>query len=254
MMDQCLRRRIDELYGELPEVACHCCGCCCVSPTCTLAEFIYLVAGATEILGASETTRRLTVPPRLHPAFDGNTLCPFLDAGRCAIHDARTGACRLFGIPSLTHLNIEEMEECRHGIDIVNGRGDISFVREWLSRLVALNQDLHPFESEPYFIRGLNLHCWLDICVDELFDFDIFADIRARLHDNLDLSTLANRYTPSTGLREKIDKITILSSMLGSGDRAALRAILHSILHDYPLTGTYFYDEGREMLAIVDDA
>jgi hypothetical protein len=137
---------------------------------------------------------------------------------------------------------------------VLSGRGDITFVRDWLSRLVALNECLYPFGAEPYFLQGLNLHCWLDICFDDLFDFDLFGDIRRFIHDNLDLAPLAHRYTPVTGLKEKVDKIVILSSLLECGDPTALRTLLLSIRDDYPLTGTYFYEEAAEMLRVVEGA
>ena len=69
---------------------------------------------------------------------------------------------------------------------------------------------------------------------------------------NIDLGRYADDYRPSTGLREKIDKISVLSAIIGSGDRAMLRGLLLSIRDDYPLTGTYFYEEANTLLTELD--
>ncbi|MBD3317859.1 MAG: hypothetical protein GF344_18905 [Chitinivibrionales bacterium] len=251
-MDQTLHQKIQTLYAGLPEVACQCCGLCCVSPTCTLAEFIYLFDHARRFLAPSDLRALLATPPQLHPDYEGNSRCPFLRDNRCGIHAGRTGACRLFGIPSLAHLRIDGMEQCKNTVQVTKGQSNIEYIEQWLNRLVRVNEELHPFGVEPYFLRGLNIHCWLDIYFDELFDFDIFGDIRRLLHANLDLAIPAPYYTPSTNLREKVDKIGILPSFVGCGDRMGVHKLLVSIRDDYPLTGTYFYEEVEKMLEIID--
>lgn len=243
---------IEKLYKELPEVDCTQCGICCVSPTCTLSEFIYLFHVLQNTSSTEKIIRYLQTPPELHPDYNGNVRCFFLEEKSCAIHPARTGACRLFGIPSLKELNLSNLEACRHHIEIVSGNSDISFIQSWLEKLCQLDRKLYDYAAEPYFIKGFNLHCWLDIYFDDSLDFDIFNDIKQVLKQYVDLAEYKNYYTSQTGLKEKIDKIGILSALLSSGDKALLHPLLLSIRDDYPATGTYFYDEAVAYLDVLD--
>ena len=99
---------------------------------------------------------------------------------------------------------------------------------------------------------GFNLHCRLDIYFDDSLDFDIFNDIKQVLKQYIDLAEYKKYYTSQTGLKEKIDKIGILSALLSSGDKALLHPLLLSIRDDYPATGTYFYDEATAYLDVLD--
>jgi hypothetical protein len=74
---------------------------------------------------------------------------------------------------------------------------------------------------------------------------DVFSDIRSVMHSYFDLSRFKSRYLLKTGLKEKIDKISLLSVLLGTNDKSTLQELLVSIRDDYPLTGTYFIKEAQ---------
>lgn len=243
---------LDTLYKALPEIGCKGCGECCVSPTCTPTEFLFLLRYVTNTLPKDQLSQALTTPPEIHPDYEGNVRCLFLKENRCMIHPGRTGACRLFGNPALSRLKIPELVECRNDVSIVQGPDDDTFIREWLTKLVALNSRLPFFDTEPFFVRGLNLACWFDIYFDNDLNIDIFEDLRRLMHEVADLSWCKKEYIPRTRIREKIDKISVLTVMLESPDRASIRNLLQSISQDYPLTGSYFYEEAQAYLDAIE--
>lgn len=245
--------KIESLYKKLPEVGCNGCGLCCVSPTTTLAEFIYLFNYLENELNENEILNFILKPAKLHEEYEGNSHCIFLDGKRCAIHPGRAGACRLFGIPSLKEMKIQNMEECRYNIKVISGRGDLPYIESWLNELFEFENTLYPFGSEPYFVKGFNLHTWLDIIFDDSIDFDVFKTIKDVIKENLKIFKYQSDYTLCTNIREKIDKIGILNSMIGIADAITLKKILLSIRDDYPLTGSYFYEEAQAYLKIIED-
>ena len=190
-------------------------------------------------------------PPSLHPGYEGNLHCIFLNDKKCTVHQGRTGACRIFGLPELSKLGVEDLVEC---VNKGSTESDCSteFITGWLRRLFLLNDRIYPTGDSPYFVRGLNLSCWLDIYFDSTIFFEPFLSIKQFLLDNLDLSFMGASYVPRTGIREKIDKITLFSFMLESGDAQSIKELLLSIRDGYPLTGTYFYEEATEYLKALE--
>jgi len=251
-MGQNIITAVHELYQELPQVDCKKCGLCCVSPTCTLSEFLFLFDHIRKNCSPAIITRYLSAPAALHPDYEGNLRCPFLAGTLCEVHPARTGACRLFGIPSLKELGISNLEQCRNSITVVSGNGSLAAVQSWLEKLMSLEKTLYRADEEPYFIKGFNIQCWLDIYFDDSLDFDIFREIKNSMHRYIDLQEYAGSYKPQTGLKDKIDKITIFSSLLNCGDRATIQPLLLSIRDDYPATGTYFFEESNAFLSTLD--
>lgn len=245
--------KIDELYKKLPEVGCTGCGLCCVSPTSTLAEFIYLFKYLEDNLSDEQIISFIQTPAKIHEDYEGNTHCPFLDKKRCAIHPGRAGACRLFGIPSLKDMNIQNMEECKYNIEVISGRGDLPYIESWLDELFEFENTLYPFGTEPYFVKGFNIHTWLDIIFDNSIDFNVFSSIKETISNNLNISKFKDHYKLQTNIREKIDKIGILSSMIGIADAETLKKLLLSIRDDYPLTGSYFYEESQAYLKAIEN-
>jgi hypothetical protein len=243
-----LLSRLKSLYDGLPEVACTGCGTCCVSPTVTLAEFIYHMHFSLQALTHDELEKKLLAEPELHPGHDGNLRCVYLDSSRCLVHPGRSGSCRIFGIPALAELDIPDLVQCANNIAVIKGDGTIPCIQRWIERLFDLNRELYPFDAEPYYIKGLNLECWLDVYFDDSLNFDLFADIRRVMREHIDISAFASAYRPKTGLREKIDKITVLSAMLGSATGAELEDLLRSIRDGYPFTGSYYYEEAGAYL------
>lgn len=243
-----LMRRIESLYRELPEVACRCCGYCCVSPTCTLVEFVYLMRSAQTLLTPERLRALLTAPPVFHEEHEGNLCCPFFDRGRCVVHAVRTGSCRVFGLSSLSEFGVNDLVECPNTVAVIGGRSDREFVRDWIDRLFALNAEVYACNAAPYFVRGLNLQSWLDVYFDDTLDFDVFRRIREAMRTIPALPLSGTARPPQTRLRDKVDRITVFSSMLGLDDVETMESLLVSIRDDYPLTGTYFLEEARRFL------
>ena len=248
-----LLEQIENLYRELPRLNCKECGLCCVSPTCTLAEFLYLAHYLQENVSREQLINYLTKPAEIHPDYEGNLRCIFLENKRCSVHPGRTAACRLFGIPSLSEMNIANLEECKNNITIAHGDGSIAFVKAWLKKLVALDAGIYDFDAEPYYIKGFTIQCWFDIYFDETFDFDVFNDIKNAMNHHFDLSSFTEYYTLKTGLKEKIDTISIVASLIDAGDKETLKKALYAIKNNYPLTGTYYYDEVNEFLNVIEE-
>ncbi|MBD3419227.1 MAG: hypothetical protein GF398_03825 [Chitinivibrionales bacterium] len=243
---------LNRLYRRLPEVACTGCGSCCVSPTCTLIEFNYLISCAGESLAEQQLQKFIFSPPHIHPRHDGNLRCALLSGTQCTLHPGRTGSCRLFGVPTLKHFNVKDLVECEHDIRTISGDDSPDFIRNWIRELFELNNQLYAFDTQPYYISGLNLECWLDIYFDDSLYDDTFADIRKAMHASFDLTRFKSDYFPRTNFKEKVDKISIFTALLDSGDVGALTTVLQSIKNDYPLTGTWFLKEADVYLAKID--
>ncbi|MGD9201029.1 MAG: YkgJ family cysteine cluster protein [Chitinispirillia bacterium] len=245
--------QLEKLYSELPELSCKECGLCCVSPTCTLSEFIYLFKYLCENYPGHTVKEYVLTPLEIHPSYEGNLRCIFLKNGRCIIHAARTGACRLFGMPNLHKFEINDLEECRNNITVISGNSDITFIKAWLDKLVALNESLYHFSEEPYFIRGFNIQCWLDIYFDDSLDFDVFNEIKVVMYRYIDLSYCKKSYSQQTGIRDKFDKIAVLSSLLSSSsDIELVRKTVYSVKNDYHTTGTYYLEEAEAYLSAME--
>jgi hypothetical protein len=241
-------QEIESLYNQLPEVSCKGCGQCCVSPTCTLAEFIYLMNKSLECVAPEILEKFIYSEPEIHPVHEGNLICSLLAENKCLVHQWRSGACRLFGIPSLENLGIANLVSCFNNIKVIGGQSDKVFIQEWLQSIAQLNEKLYPFGKAPYFMYGFNLECWLDVYFDDFLPVDGFSDIKILMNRYIDLSSYRSRYLLKTGLKEKVDKISLLSLLLGSNDKTSLTEVLISIRDDYPLTGTYFEKEAQTYL------
>lgn len=242
-----LALELEGLYEQLPAVPCQGCGQCCVCPTCTLVEFLYLLRKADSAQLATLTQS----VPQLHSGCEGNLICPILHAGRCITHEIRTGACRLFGVPALNDFGIDEMESCRFHPLAVSPEADADFIRGWLDRMVLLNRQLYPVGALPYALTGLNLHCWMDIYFDKTFTIPFFIQLQQTMHAFVDVRPLVPGYRSQTGIRDKIDKIHAFSELIDSGDAGLLLALLQSIYNDYPLCGTYFIEEAQQYLSVL---
>ncbi len=246
-----LINKVRQLYHSLPQVDCRGCGQCCVSPTCTLTEFIYTFNSLQKQLTSEKLKEYILAPAIIHKEYEGNIQCVFLKENRCSIYSRRVSACRLFGIPSLDQLEILNMEKCKKNITTIKGNSDISFLKSWLEQLFNLDKTLYNFCSDPYFIKGFNIQCWLDIYFNEFLNFDVFIDIKKVMKQYLDLSQFESIYTQKTKIKEKFDKITILSSLIGTNNGKTIIKVLESLKKDYPKTGTYFYDESVEFTKII---
>jgi hypothetical protein len=190
---------LESLYEQLPEVACVGCGRCCVSPTCTLAEFLFMMNRCITTLPANDLEAFILAPPILNKVHEGNLDCIFLRQKQCAIHNTRSGACRLFGIPSINEMGIPDLVSCFNKITVKSGEFSESFIKSWLEKIVALNQKLYPFGSEPFHVYGFNIECWLDIYFDTTISDDFFNNIRDIMKQCFDLDDFSKPAKPEVG-------------------------------------------------------
>lgn len=242
---------IQELYKEIPDVACKGCGACCVAPTCTLSEFMYLFHYLERNSLSEQIIICIDHPAQLHPQYEGNIRCAFLQGSACTIHSARTAGCRLFGIPALRSMDISNMVYCVNNIEVIGKDVELRHIESWIDMLAGMDARLYDFAAEPYYIKGFTIPCWLDIYFDDFLDFDIFIQIKEAINHYLSLSSFKSAYRIKTRIKEKIDKITVLTAMLGSETASTLRPLLLSIQNDYPETGTYFYEEAAAYLDVL---
>lgn len=251
--DDMLFADLEALYDELPRVQCRQCGQCCVSPTCTLAEFLYLIHRAQQTQPAADFERAVLSVPEVHTGYEGNLQCAFLHDSRCMIHPGRTGACRLFGISALNEMGISDIAACKNAV-AAEGRTDKAFIEGWLDRLVLLNRGLHPVAEAPFYLTGLSIACWLDIYFEERHRQDFFGAIQTVMKQYVDLSAYSGRRRSKTDILDKIDKVAAFNDFMDLVPAQTLADILSSILKDYPLTGTWYQTEGHRFLAAIEQS
>jgi Fe-S-cluster containining protein len=237
-------QQLEIIYSQIPGVPCNACGECCVSPTCTLLEFIFLLGYMLEKKKRADVECLLLRAPSLHEGYEGNLHCLFQDpvSRKCAVHPGRTMACRFFGLPAMDQLKIINLDNCRKmGLQAPGVNAEQ--LRTWMARLTDLNQSLAPFYSEPYWIAGFNAECWLAVYFDPLLNDGIFGSMKKILHDNLDLGFLEGRYADRTGLKDKTDKIALLYELIKIGDRGNSLLLAGELRNAYPYTGSYYAEE-----------
>ena len=245
---------IENLYSELPTVHCKGCGTCCVSPTCTVAEFIYLMNGILKTWSNDDIQTIITTPVNAHPEYPGNNVCALLAKNKCGVHPLRTGACRLFGIPALSHMHIKDMVYCRNEVTATGSITDIDAINKWLYRLIELNRTLHPLGTAPWYHVGFNIECWLDLYFDETLTQEYFINLRDTMRSSINLMRFAPHYHQRTGLHDKIISVERFSAGITSGDTAFLKLLLIDIRDSYPLTGTWFIEEAEAFLAEIEES
>lgn len=237
---------LSELCSEVPSVPCFACGDCCVSPTCTLAEFIMLARHVAERMPPGSLDAFLLKPAENHPGYEGNLRCRSQDpiSRRCLVHEGRTMACRLFGHGVIDTLKISGLENCRKMDPGTVKSVAADKLTEWLSRLTGINRSLVPsYYTEPYWIMGLNLECWLAVYFDPLLDDGAWGVMKRLLRANLDFSRFEARFQDRTGLKDKADRIMLLYELIRSGVRDRSLPLIKDIRESYPLTGTYYLEE-----------
>jgi Fe-S-cluster containining protein len=246
---------LESIYKAIPGVPCLACGDCCVSPTCTMVEFIYLFQHVLTCFSRVEIEAMILPPPRPHPGYEGNLHCVFQDPveRKCRIHKARTLACRFFGSPALDGLKIRNMDNCRRMKRSSAAAEEAGRIQAWLSDLTALNERIAPYYCEPYWVAGLNLECWLAVYFDPFMDEGFFGELKRTLHRHLDLSFLADKFVDPTDLKQKTDKIALLYTLIRAGDRQTSLSLIEDLRGQYPCTGTYFLEELSKIERLLQD-
>ncbi|MFH1759967.1 MAG: hypothetical protein ABIA63_02590 [bacterium] len=245
---------LESIYNKIPPVPCNgqCKQICCVSPSCTLIEFIYLFRHILGRMDIERITRILLKPAELHPRYEGNLFCKFEEKGICIVHPGRTLACRLFGIPAMSDFKIQDLENCtyldKEVLPVVKKEAMV----EWLEEISALNSTLYSYYSEPYWLAGLNIECWLAVYFDPYLDDDVFLELKRILISHVDLEFLRDRYEDKTGLKEKMDKIRLLYCMLENAQKKGCDELLNSIRDNFPLTGTYYLKESQNIVDLLN--
>jgi Fe-S-cluster containining protein len=248
---------LQALYDSLPGVPCILgCGVCCATPSVTPLEFIYLFRSMLEQVPRPTIISWIQRGMTVHPWGGNNFLCRFqtLDRNKgCLVHPYRPLACRLFGLPVLDRLKIENLEKCPVMDPAACPDVPLPALQKWLLAVEDLNRDFPEYYAEPYWLVGLNIECWLAVYLDPLLDMGVFGRLKNILHEQIDLSFLTEHYRDTTRLKEKIDKITLFYMLFSQGLSAESREILVSIRDDYPATGTYFTEEAAKFLEIIVD-
>jgi len=244
-----LLKNLEQIYLEIPGVPCQSCGECCVSPTVTLLEFIYLMDGFLAENSMEQATEILCRPAAFHPTCEGNLICRMQAKRLCTIHKHRTMACRIHGLPVLQSLQIAGQEDCLKMKGILP-QVETADLKSWLELLSAMNSQVMEYYTEPYWLAGLNLEGWLAAYFDPLLDAGPFGQAKAILRGRY--AQLAGvPYTDASRLKDKVDKITLLFEMFKIGPSPELVALIDSIERDYPLTGTYYMEEAKKIRAAI---
>lgn len=245
---------LSQAYNTLPGLQCgECWGECCVSPTMTAIEFIYMMHGAMETLTHQRLLAFLTEPVKEHLFYQGNAHCRFQDMenGRCQNYDHRALACRLHGHEALRVYQTEEMEFCDKKPD---HKQDLkkSGLDERLELIRLYNDQLNIPYSEPWYLCSFNLEGWLDFYYNPSLSEQRadLASLYETLHKELTLPEITNRMQLTT-LGGLFNVIETLYMAIEQGDGNLALKCLNSILNDFPSTGSYYLEEAEQMKTIL---
>lgn len=246
------KKELKLIYAELPEVKCQACGTCCVSPTVTLLEFVYLMDDLCRSGGEDLLASFLNKPTEFHARHDGNLVCRLLGPeGKCLAHSHRTMACRLHGLPVINELGIRNLENCEKVEPRLQPQIPVDRLRAWLGRLTTLSENIQEKYEEPYWLTGLNLECWLAVVYDPLMDMGPFRRAKEILQSRFPMLREFG-FKNETRLREKVDKISMLFEFFSVGVSEDVLEILDSIMNDYPQTGTYYLKEAEDYKKVLE--
>ena len=243
--------KLDLIYRNIPSVPCKACGKCCVSPTITFLEFLYLMDGVYRF-EKEQIQHFFSIPVKFHEKHEGNLQCRFIDKhGHCTVHKFRSMACRLHGLPAINMLGIEEIENCKIMPPSSLPEVKVNTLKKWLENLSQLNSEIFNHYKEPFWLAGLNIECWLAILYDPYFNlapFKHFREIFKKRYPKLS----EMKYSDETNLKEKVDKITMFFEFIKTGVSEELIDLLSSIINDYPVTGTYYLNEAKKYKEIIE--
>lgn len=249
--------KLNSMYNSLPSLDCRdCWGDCCVSPTMTAPEFALMMQEAQKLFNASELVAFLKKPLVEHQIYTGNQYCRFQDLqnGRCQVYPGRAMACRLHGHEALRKFETEDMEFCAREPGNRHALGDKAF-QDILAGVEAVNSDNNVFYCEPYFLFSLNLDCWLDF-----FMHPEYAENRPTLQPlqlflQRELPELfkllqQNQFPPHTTLGGQLKTIDLMFDAISINRIDLVEERIHSLLYDFPSTGTYYLIEAKQILEL----
>lgn len=245
-----LFKNLGFLYQSLPGMSClPGCTACCVSPTMTLLEFIYLFKSQQKKLVTDDFRYMQGLESLIpHKRFEGHYKCPFQATnGFCSVHPTRPMACRLHGLPVLDDLEIADLENCRIMDRDFLPKVEVKEAKNWLSHLLAMNRALFPEYGEGLAqIIGLQWPCWMDIVFGpEMTDQSLLPlrkAARGVLEINQDLLAVA-----TTQIVEKVAYIGLLEMMLSMGDAHTALEMLNDLPKRFVGTGSYWENEAATL-------
>lgn len=245
---------LKESYESLPGLQCgDCWGECCVSPTMTAVEFVYMMLGLQETRTHEEISIFLGDQVREHLFYAGNAHCRFqhLENGRCQNYEHRAMACRLHGHEALRAYQTDDLEFCDKKPD-----HEKNLKKEGLDQRLQLirdyNEKLQIPYSEPWYFCSLNLESWLDFYYTPRLSENRpeLLHIYQLLRDNLQLPEIVGRIQLTT-LEGQLNTIETLYMAIEKGEGSLALDCLNSLIEHYPSTGSYYLDEARQMKEIL---
>ncbi len=230
----------NDIYSNVPEVSCQACGQCCVSPHMTLVEFCYML---TPLLDTPEslaqTVSRVVAE---HPDYPGQLTCRFQTSGKlCSVHSHRPLACRMHGHSVLKEMGDKYHVHCQKA-ETIGKRISPEDVYGLLDGTNAINQRIYDHYTPPYWVCGLTVESWLTIVFEEIPQ-QLFRTLKTLIAMEYDLEHLAETFTQTVRLREKLVLIDRFQAALQKDSKEGLLSILEKIQNDFPETGAYYYFE-----------
>lgn len=235
-----------KLYADTPEVRCYACGSCCVSPHMSLVEFAHLLEHLLSAWPEEALNKLVSTPPSLSEEYEGNLDCQLNCGHLCGAREGRTLSCRLEGLSVLDRMFQREIPSCAKA-DLKAGEKEVDepVIEEFLRRLNEINAEFYEPWTEPYCLDGLNLECWLAVCLDPGITQDFFQRLRAVIRGRFDLAFLEKSYVNTTGLKQKIDLIEEVEAAVEQQRFKYAKKLLKRIVGGYPNTGSYFYFQAQ---------
>lgn len=250
-------KELHDKYSTLPGLQCgQCWGECCVSPTMTAIEFVYMMLGAQETMDKTTLLKFIQEPIKEHLFYAGNAHCRFQDMvnGRCQNYETRAMACRLHGHEALRAYQTDDLEFCDKKPDH-NKTLSVEGLDRRLETIRDYNDSLEIPYAEPWYFCSLNLESWLDfyytpsLCEGR----PVLAQIQRTIHSMLSLP-LINQKVQLTTLTAQLKTIEHLYRAISEGDGALVLDLLNDILEGFPSTGSYYLDEANQMKKILLDS
>lgn len=252
-----LSETLDRLYSQVTGLGCQGCdGHCCVSPTMTAPEFVWMMLGAFTSRSQEEWQCAVSAPGREHFAYAGNAHCRWqLAGGLCGNYVHRALSCRLHGHDALRVLASDNTESCdlRPAGYLVMPTSALSQI---LDAITQINDDAGLPYAEPYYMQSLNLECWLDFMQHPAYSLnrETLQSLRAYLDRYLGQLPWPTQIHAHTTLGAKLDEIDRLYTAISQGDGANVLRHLDSLENDYPSCATFWVTEARHFRKMLLEA
>lgn len=252
-----LSETLDRLYAQVPGLGCQGCdGHCCVSPTMTAPEFVWMILGAFASRPREEWQYQVSAPGREHFTYAGNAHCRWqLAGGLCGNYVHRALSCRLHGHDALRALASDNTESCD-----LHPAGYLALSTNLLGKLLAevtqINEDAGLPYGEPYYMQSLNLECWLDFMQHPSYcqDRESLQPLRTYLDRYLGHLPWPKPIPTHTTLNAKLGEIDKLYMAIAQGDGASVLRHLDSLENDYPSCATFWVTEARHFRKMLLEA